>query len=109
MAYFHRYPGLERISGQSLSVQGDSITVGLFGAGEEINITNEGDDVTIFPLGTTGNSSLWKISVKQGARHHLTGLKDKIYAIGPNWQNVDTFEVRFDFKPADSTRLDVRS
>lgn len=112
MAYFHRVPGLERISGQTLSVQGDNLTVGLFGyqdaAGEELKITNEGDDLAIFPAGTAGNSSLWKIVVKQGARHHLSGLKDKIYAIGGNWQTADSFQLRFDFKPSDSARLDVR-
>jgi hypothetical protein len=108
MAWFHRVPGIERISGQTLSVQGDSLTVGLFGAADDVTITNDGNDLTILPLGTSGNSSLWKIAVRQGARHHLSGLKDRIYAIGGNWVAADSFEVRFDFKPSDSLQLDVR-
>ena len=109
MAYFHRIPGLERISGQTLSVQGDSLTIGLFGAADDVVISNEGDDLVILPMGTSGNSSLWKIAVKQGARHHLSNLGDKIFAVGGDWQTVDSFQLRFDFKPSDSARLDVRS
>jgi len=113
MAHFHKHPGQERISGQTLTVQGESITIGLWGykdnTGQDLIVTNEGDDLAIFPAGTSGNSSLWKISVKQSSRTHLSGLKDKIYAVTTGLQPWDSFQINFNFRPADAATLDVRA
>ena len=61
------------------------------------------------PAGISGNSSLWKISVKQKSRTHLSGLKDKIYAVTTGLQPWDSFQINFNFKAADAATLDVRA
>jgi hypothetical protein len=112
MANFHKYPGLERISGQTLTVQGESIVVGLWGYkdfnGQDLIVTNDGDDLAILPAGISGNSSLWKIAVKQSSRTHLSGVKDKIYAVTSGLQAWDSFQINFNFRAADAATLDVR-
>lgn len=108
MANFHKYPGLERLSGQTISVQGESIVVGLQD-GPDLVVTNDGDDLAIFPAGNAGSSSLWKISVKQASRSHLSSVKDKIYAVTTGLQSRDWFNINFNFKVADAAQLDVRA
>jgi hypothetical protein len=111
MANFHKFPGTERISGQTLTVQGDTLMVGIWGYkvenGQELVVSNDGEDLAIFPAGTSGNSSLWKITVTQTARSYKTSIKDKIYALTTGFKNYDSFEVNFNLKPV-AAGLDVR-
>jgi hypothetical protein len=112
MANFHKHPGLEKISGQTIEVRGESITVGLWGykdfGGNDLIVTNDGDELAILPAGVSGNSSLWKISVKTTVRTHKSSVHDRILAITNNWQMWDSFNVNFNFKTADAAELQVR-
>ena len=112
MANFHKHPGMERISGQTLTVQGDSITIGLWGykdfGGNDLIVTNEGDDLAILPAGTSGSSSLWRIAVKTTSRTHMSTVKGRIMAITSKWEVWDRFDIVFNFKPAEATTLQVR-
>jgi hypothetical protein len=112
MSHFHKYPGPERISRQILNVTGDSITVGLWGykdnSGAELIVTNEGDDLNIQQTGVFGNSSVWKISVRQSARVHKGRVKDRIIALTSKWETWDHFDVDFNYKIANATTTEVR-
>src|SRR5215510_6251006 len=112
MANFHKHPGLERISGRTITVQGESITIGLWGYkesnGKELIVTNNGDDLAIFQVGTQGNSTIWKISVKQSSRTHMSSVKDRILCITDRFEEWDHFDIVFNFKTAEAAKLEAR-
>ena len=112
MSNFHKHPGLERISGQTINVAGESIIVGLWGpkdfSGNDLIVTNEGDELSILPAGTSGSSTLWKISVRQTVRTHKNSVSAKILAITKKFETWDSFTLIFNFKTADAAALDAR-
>ena len=112
MAHFHRYPSGQRISGTQIVVDGNSLTVGLWGylddQKQELFVANEGNDLMLQEVGISGNSKLWKISVKPSVLATRDSVKDKIYATTTRWQTWDSFDVTFRFKKQNATTLVVR-
>jgi hypothetical protein len=112
MAHFHKHPSGQRISHTEVVVQGDSLTVGLWGylddSKQELSVTNQGDDLILQPLDISANSRLWKISVSSRARATQELLKDRIYANTVKWETWDYFDVTFRFKKQDTAELVVR-
>jgi len=112
MAHFHKHPSGQRISGTKVVVDGDSLIVGLWGyldnQKRELDIVNEGDDLMFQEVGFSGNSKLWKISVKPSVRVTRDSVNDRIYANTVEWQTWDHFDVTFRFKKQDAATLVVR-
>src|SRR4051812_10714781 len=104
MANFHKHPGQDKISQQTLQVSGDQLTVGLLGykdpSGAELSVTNQGDDLAIFPDGTLGDSAIYKIRVTAAAKAKKRIVADRIVAINARWQNIDYFDVNFSLDAA---------
>jgi hypothetical protein len=99
MANFHHHPSGQNINGTNVVVDGPSITIGLWGPkdfqGRDLIVTNEGDDLAIFEAGTVGNSTLYKITVKQAIQKAKTSVSDTIYANTVDWQTWSKFNITF--------------
>lgn len=115
MAHFHKHPGGQRISGQHVKVDGDTLTVGLWGylddQNQELFLSNEGRDLSLDKGGTSGNSRLWKIRVHADARATRESVTDRIYAYpvqSAALEPWDEFEVTFRFKKQPAVELVVR-
>jgi hypothetical protein len=112
MANFQKYPSGEKLSGANLVVDGDSITIGLAGykdfQGQDLFVTNEGKELSIFPGDVVGNVKLYKLVVNSEARATKTSISDRIYANTVNWQNWDKFDITFRFQRGEAVNLVVR-
>src|SRR5262249_24927762 len=113
MAHFHKRPSGQRISGTKVVVDGYSLVVGLWGylddQKEELDIVIGGDDLMFEEVGVSGNSKLWKITVRPSVRSTRDSVNDRIYANTKGWQTWDFFDVTFRFKKQDAATLVVRS
>ncbi len=109
MAYFHSVPDGRSISNTEITVQGTSITVGLADAGD-LQVTNAGDGLSIFPAGKRGNSALYTIQVNERTRStQSAGYADTVIATNNlGAAPATTFKVTFNFKVEPATRLVVR-
>lgn len=112
MAHFHLVPSGRRLSGQTLPVNGDSVTIGLYGSkdaeGNDLLVTNETDHLTILPAGSSGDSVLYTIRVKNAARATRAVVSDTIYALTQRWETWDKFKIEFQFKTVPAGELIVR-
>jgi hypothetical protein len=112
LAQFHRVPGGEPLSNATLSVIGDSITIGLRDAkdeqGQDLILTNDGNDLAIFSDGAQGASALFKIRVTQEARSTRGTVSDRIYAVTSSLKVMDSFRVEFSFRTLPAHDLVVR-
>jgi hypothetical protein len=110
MAHFHRTAG-ERISNTTVVVDGDSITIGLWGPkdfqGHDLAVTNDTDNLSILPAGRSGDSALFNIRVRQAARATHKGLSDTIYAVTDRLEVWDRFKIEFRFKDGPSPAADL--
>lgn len=98
MSHFHRHPSGQRISGQTVVVNGNSIVIGVWGQvdfdGQPLFVANEGDDLMIVPSGSAGDSSLWTVTVKPSARKKSV-VRDKLFANTVKWETWDTVQLEF--------------
>lgn len=113
MAFFHRVPGGQPISKTTVVVSGASLTVGLNGLtdddGNEMMVTNSGNDLSIFPGASSGSSKLYNIVVNQSAQATQTTITDTIMATGNLAKPpADSFNVEFRFKTQAARDLVVR-
>src|SRR5262249_13562377 len=67
------------------------------------------DDLMFEEVGVSGNSKLWKITVRPSVRSTRDSVNDRIYANTKGWQTWDFFDVTFRFKKQDAATLVVRS
>jgi hypothetical protein len=112
MAHFHRTPSGQRVSNTTIVVDGDSLTIGLYGPtdfqGNDLIVSNDGDNLAILPAGRAGDSALYTIRVKQTARATHHGVSDTICAVTQKLEMWDSFKVEFRFKAGQATDLVVR-
>jgi hypothetical protein len=113
MAYFHRVPGGQPVSNTTVVVSGSSLVVGLNGstdaAGNELAVTNSGNDLAIFPGDRSGGSQLYTIRVTERAQATQTTITDTVMATGDLGKPpADKFNVEFRFKTQPAHRLVVR-
>ncbi|HZO52460.1 MAG TPA: hypothetical protein VFB63_07080 [Bryobacteraceae bacterium] len=98
MSHFHKHPSGERISGQTVVVNGNSIVIGVWGSvdfsGQPLFVANEGDDLMIAQSGSAGDSSLWTVTVKPSARKKSV-VRDKLFANTVKWETWDTVQLEF--------------
>jgi hypothetical protein len=71
--------------------------------GRDLIVTNEGDDLAIFEAGTSGNSTLYKLTVKQAIQKTKTTVSDTIYANTVDWQTWSKFNITFRMRAGAST------
>lgn len=113
MSHFHKHPSGQRISGTELVVEGNSVTIGLWGYHDfqkrDLIVVAEGNDLMIpQEVGTVGDSKLWKLTVSPTALATKGVVKDKIYANTVDWHTWDSFNITFKFKPQAAASLIVR-
>jgi hypothetical protein len=117
VANFYRHPGGQRISGAQVVVDGDTLTVGLYGyldeQGNELTLVNKGNDLVFEQGAVSGDSRLWKIRVAADARATRETVTDTIYANTTRdgmvqWDTWDSFDVTFRYKKQQATNLVVR-
>jgi hypothetical protein len=113
MPYFHRVPSGERISNTTVIVEGPSLTVGLNGSkdanGNDVSITNSGNDLVFLPAGTSSNSKLYTISVTQRAQATQATVADTVFATGDlSKPPADSFNIEFRFKTQPAREVIVR-
>ena len=113
VAYFYKVPGGQSISGTNVVVNGNSLTVGLNGSqdadGNDLVVTNGGDDLAIFPGNNSGSGKEYTIRVTQRALATQSAIKDTIYATGNLAKPpADSFNVEFRFKTQPAHELVVR-
>ena len=113
MAYFYRVPGNQPISKTTVVVNGSTLTVGLNGSqdaeGNDLVVTNGGDDLGIFPGNDSPIGKQYVIRVKQSALATHSSITDTIYATGNLGKPpTDTFNVDFRFRTTSAHELVVR-
>ena len=112
MANFHTVPGGRDLNGTELAVDGTSVTIGLYGpkdfGGQDLFVTNAGDDLIIQEAGWSGNSRLYKITVTARARATRTELTDELFANTQSWETWSRFTIRFRFAKGAAHSLIVR-
>jgi hypothetical protein len=113
MANFFRVPGGQSISNTTIVVNGTSLVVGLNGtkdaSGNDLVVTNGGDDLSIFPGGPSGGGTLYTIRASQRAISTKATITDTIYATGDLGKPaVDQFQVEFHFHMEVAHELIVR-
>ncbi|MEP7365272.1 MAG: hypothetical protein ABI972_18620 [Acidobacteriota bacterium] len=98
MSHFHKHPSGERISGQTVIVNGNTILIGIWGKvdfnGQDLFVANEGEDLMIVPTGTAGDSSLWTVTVKPSARKKPF-VRDTLFANTVKWETWDKVILEF--------------
>ena len=112
MANFESHPGRVNINGTVLAVDGTSVIVGLAGPkdfdGNDLSITNAGDDLMIMDAGESGGSRLYKITVKPSVQATKVEVTDEIFAITSKWQTWSKFTIKFRFGTTSASFLVVR-
>jgi hypothetical protein len=112
MANFQKHPSGEKLSGTSLVVNGDTITIGLAGyldfGGQPLAVTNQGSELAIIPGDVVNNVQLYTISVTREVRAVKDSVSDTIFAITQSFQTWDRFNITFNFKRGEAVTLIVR-
>ncbi|MBC8166663.1 MAG: hypothetical protein H7Y20_12415, partial [Bryobacteraceae bacterium] len=71
MAHFHRVPGGDRVSTQTVNVRGTNLTLGLWSphdfANVELDVRSNATTVRCVKQGMSGASRLWQITGTDGA------------------------------------------
>ena len=103
MAYFCEVPSGRRLSGTTLVVNGPSVKIGLNGtrddSGNDLIVTNGGDDLVNFEAGKQGDIAVYTLRVKQAALATHAVIKDTVYATGDLGKPAaDSFNIEFRFK-----------
>jgi hypothetical protein len=112
MANFQSHPGRANINGTELVINGASVVVGLYGPkdfdGNDLHVTNSGDDLVIGAEGDVGDVRLYRISVKQSVKRVKVEVSDTILAITDAWQTWSQFRIKFRFQHTAPQTLTIR-
>ncbi len=109
MAYFYEMPSKRKISGATIVVNGGSYGFGVGDADSQIVVTNSGDQLSIFPAGSSGDDSLYRVSVNHDALATRSSLADTIIATSDLARPpADQFSIEFRFAMREAATPIVR-
>jgi hypothetical protein len=113
MANFESVPDRKNINGLTVTVNGPSVTVGLYGPkyaeGKELDVLNKGEDLMIREAGQKGDVKFYTLTVKPSVQATKTEVSDEIFANTQEWQTWSSFKIVFKFKKVEASSLVVRT